>query len=274
MKTEWAVEPELHWTDHFVKYGYAVLEKLVDEDFIAESLAEIRAAVGTDLPFEEWTKDNVPSLHGSKIEALNKAYEQPGVRAVIDTMFGSPDQFSPESYGTLFMTLYDPAAERVRRRSGHIDFVNKPIPALGRGFVTQIALLDREPFGGNINIWPGTHKLVQQAVINDPEWRFPANWGDIPQGEPFEFVAEAGDALLFHHLVAHGGTPNCTRTPRLNLHCQCWQYEWLTEIDSTKPDLSPWERSLSLNGYHAIHDNEREMREAEIERRKELSATV
>ncbi len=73
MKTQWAVEPDLHWSDHFAKYGYAVVEKLVDEEFIAESLAEIRETVGTDLPFEEWTKDNVPSLHGSKIEALNKS---------------------------------------------------------------------------------------------------------------------------------------------------------------------------------------------------------
>ncbi len=94
---------------------------------------------------------------------------------MIDEMFGAPDRFSDESYGTLFMTLYDPTAKPVRRKAGHIDFVNKPIPALGRGFVTQIALLDREPFGGNINIWPGTHKLVQKAVINDAEWRFPTN---------------------------------------------------------------------------------------------------
>jgi ectoine hydroxylase-related dioxygenase (phytanoyl-CoA dioxygenase family) len=188
-------------------------------------------------------------------------------------MFGSPERFSPDSYAALFMTLYDPAAKRVARTKGHIDFVNKPIPALGRGFVTQIALLDRESFGGNITIWPGTHKLVQKAVIDDPEWRFPTNWDDIPQGEPFEFVAEAGDALLFHHLVAHGGNPNCTRMPRLNLHCQCWQHEWLTEIDPAKP-VSPWERSLALNGYHAIHANEQAMREAEQARRRELSVSV
>jgi len=271
MKTQWAVEPDLDWADHFVKYGYAVVEKLIDEEFIAQSLAEVRALVGSDLPFEQWHKDNVPSLHGSKIEALNKVYEQPGVRAVIDRMFGAPERFSNDSYGTLFMTLHDAAAQPVRRTKGHIDFVNKPIPALGRGFVTQIALLDREPFGGNITIWPSTHRLVQQAVINDAEWRFPANWDDIPQGEPFEFVAEAGDALLFHHLVAHGGNPNCTRMPRLNLHCQCWQDEWLAEIDPEAPNLSPWQRSLALNGYHAIHENEQAMRQADLDRRRELS---
>jgi len=101
---------------------------------------------------------------------------------------------------------------------------------------------------------------VQKCVMENPNWRYPANWDDIPESEPFEFVPEAGDVLFFHHLVAHNGNGNATPTPRISLHCQALQDEWLEEIDPDGENLGPWERSLAFNGSYRINQDEREMK--------------
>jgi len=258
-------EPNLPWTDHYVKYGFAVLKGLVSREFIAEALEEVKRLVGNGLPLEQWTTSNVPKNAyamegGGGSPVFRRVYDEAKLRAAIDEMFGSPDEFNNDRRFQLFLKPYDPNAKPGLTRKGHIDFVNSPVPTFGSGFMFQVSLVDKEPFGGNITIWPGTHKLVQRCVMNDPDWQYPKNWADIPESEPFEFVPKAGDVLFFHHLVAHEGNPCCTRMPRVSLHCQALRDEWRDEIDPGEPNLSPWARSLALNGrYHTRCDEKKMM---------------
>ncbi len=251
MKT--SVDPALHWTDHYVEYGFAIVQGLIGQDFIAEALDEVRRIVGNPLPFDQWTTGNVakPLRHVPDAEnnpVLRRVYDQPKLRAAIDEMFGSPDAFNNRRTFQLFVNPFDPDVPRVLTPVGHIDFVNSPVPVFGSGFMFQVSLVDKEPFGGNITVWPGTHQLVQKCVMTDPGWQYPKNWDDIPVSAPFEFLPRAGDVLFFHHLVAHNGNPCCTRMPRISLHCQALRDEWLTEIDPATPGLSPWARSFAQNG--------------------------
>src|ERR1043166_9656518 len=230
--TNTSVEPSLHWTDHYAKYGFAVVEGLVGEAFIAEAVEEVKRLVGNGLPLDQWTTSNVPKNSyamegGANSPVLKRIYDEPKLRAAIDEMFGSPDEFNNDRRFQLFIKPYDPNAKRQLTPKGHIDFVSSPVPVFGSGFMFQVSLVDKEPFGGNITIWPGTHKLVQKCVMNDPDWQYPKNWADIPESTPFEFVPKAGDVLFFHHLVAHEGNPCCTRMPRVSLHCQALRDEWL-----------------------------------------------
>jgi len=257
-------EPNLYWTDHYVKYGVAVVRDMLDKNYIAEALDEVKRLVGTTMPLEEWKSSNIPKSSyaipgGGKSPVLNRIYDQPKIRAAIDEMFGSPDAFNNDRHFQLFVKPYDPAAKKNLTHRGHIDFVNSPVPVFGSGFMFQVSLVDKEPFGGNITIWPGTHKLVQKHVMDDPDWQFPKNWSDIPEAEPFEFVPEAGDVMFFHHLVGHEGNPCCTRMPRISLHCQGLRDAWLEEVDPTKPNMSPWERSLALNGRFKTRRDEKKM---------------
>jgi hypothetical protein len=40
------------------------------------------------------------------------------------------------------------------------------------------------------------------------------------------------------------------RTPRVALTGEVFRETFLTKVDPSEPDLSPWERSLALNGYY------------------------
>src|SRR5436190_4227984 len=100
-------EPKLHWTDHYVKYGFAVVSGLLDRDFLDAAMGEVRRLVGNGLPLEQWTIDNVPNHLGNMdggehTSILRCIYDQPRLRAAIDSMFGSPDQFNDNRLFKLF----------------------------------------------------------------------------------------------------------------------------------------------------------------------------
>lgn len=263
------IDTSLHWTDHFAKHGFAVVKNILEPSFIQEALGEVKRLVNNGLPLDEWTCDNTPKLGTQEHnEIFRKVYDQPKLRSAVDQMFGSPHCYTDERKFQLFFKPRDPAAKPELLKAGHIDFVDVPVPIFGNGFMVQVSLVDKQPFGGNITIWPGTHKVVQKRLMEDPTWRFPKNWDNISRGEPFEFVAGAGDALFFSHLVAHEGNPCATPRPRISLHCQMLCKEWLTEIKKDQ-DLSPWERSLAQNGPYKVRGDEKKMMEAGYKARRE-----
>jgi hypothetical protein len=257
-------EPKLHWTDHYANYGFAVARGLVSHEYISAALDEVKRLVGNELPLEEWTIGNVAARlnnfdGGAHTPTLARIYDQPGIRSAIDSMFGSPSALNNDRSFKLFVKPFDPDAKRQLPLKGHIDFISSPVPTMGSGFLFQVSLVDKEPFGGNILVWPGTHQRIQKHLMDDPNWQFPENWDDIAPAEPFEFVPRAGDVLFFSHLIAHEGSACCTRTPRVSLHCQATRDQWLQEIDPAQPNLSPWERSLATNGRHRVRCDEKEM---------------
>jgi len=267
-----SLEPDLHWTEHFVKYGFAVLKRQVDREYIEAALSQVREYVGLQSPFDEWTADQIGALDRTagdqaRTPIFDAIYDQPEVRRLIEIMFGTAEVGAPNGWdGTrfyrLFINAYNPLGQAVLETRGYIDYGYCPIPVFGGGFMLQVALHDTEPFGGNTLIFPGTHRLVQKMVIDDSATEFPRDFSDFPFPKPFEFVAEAGDVLVFHHLAVHASSVNhgATRQSRIALHVHVDRTTWPAAIDPDDASLSPWERSLALNGRHEDFENERIVR--------------
>jgi len=254
-----AIDDTLHWTEHFAQYGFAVRRGLVGRDYCERALAEVRRLTDNDLPLQEWSTENTKVLHRPFYQGatppepvLEQIFEEPGVRAAIEELYGGPGHWNEARNFYIFLRPYNPQSQAKLSPRGHIDFGNQPVPPLYRGFTFQVALHDTEPFSGNLTIYPGTHKTVQQRLIEEPELQYASGNADVPMPEPFEFVAQAGDVLFMHHLVCHSGNEShdAIRTPRVALHCEAFRDEWLGTIDPSRPDLSPWERSLAFNGYY------------------------
>jgi ectoine hydroxylase-related dioxygenase (phytanoyl-CoA dioxygenase family) len=208
------------------------------------------------------------------------------LRGIIEWILGSPDACSGERAGGPFLCVYHPENKPALADFGHVDFSKVRIPVIGNALVMQASLIDTEPFSGNITIYPGWHKVLQKVLMERPDFWYAddgpehAEWRRLmPAVEPYEFVAEAGDVLLFHHLVGHNGNVNAAKnhTPRVALHCQVINKHWPDEIDATRADLSPWERSLTLNGSVRLPFVESEVQAAaykeRLERRREVIPT-
>ncbi len=265
---------ELPWTEHFIRHGFAVRKGLVDRDYCAEALARVKTIVGNDRPLREWSTDNTPVLHRPFFQGatqadpvLEKIYGQSRLLAAIEELFGGTGHWDGERNYYLFVKPYNPAASATLTPRGHIDFPGQEVPILYRGFTWQVALSDTEPFSGNLTVHPGTHRVIQRALMADPSLQLPKGTSDLPMTDPFEFVAGAGDVLFMHHLVFHSGNESHStgRLPRVALHGEAFRKKWLARIDPSRPSLSPWEQSLALNGPHATqtdveHENMKKRR--------------
>lgn len=266
------IHESMPWTEHFVQYGFAVLRNQVSREFIDAALERLRDHVEGEakhLPFDEWTTHNTQvcaRVPGDPV--LDAIYDQPNIRRIIDTMFGTSEVGSPNGWSgkpeyRIFIRPFDPDYKPRPLRGGHIDFGGNIIPAFGDAFVIQVCLRDTEPHGGNITVIPGSHKLVQKMAIDNPYVQYPYDFADFPFTEPYEFVAKAGDVLLMQHLMFHEGNPcgGATRRPRLALHLQVQRSTFLTEADPANTHDSPWIKSFTLNGYHSDPNDQQRYQE-------------
>lgn len=261
------IDDSLHWTDHFVKYGFAVLRGQVGRDFTTRALEQVRQHVvgdGRDLPFDQWTTENIrreQRVPGDPV--LDAVFDQPGVRDIIHTMFGTDQVGAPTGWSgkplyQIFVNPFNPDATPHPLQGGHIDFGGHLIPKFGDAFVMQVALHETEPMGGNITAIPGSHVQVQKRAIDDPYTQYPYDFKDFVFEAPYEFVAQPGDVFLMHHLLFHSGNPCCgpTRKPRIALHCQVQRSTFLTLADPADASNPPWVRSFTLNGRVEDPDDE------------------
>ena len=284
------IDESLHWTEHYVRHGFAVVRGLVDRGFCEEAFAEVSNMVGDERPATESSKYDGDKLddpmsrparwHRPFFEdpgrtgltpqnsVLERLFERPSLRAAIDEMFGDAQAWDGVRNYYIFLNSYDPDSEAKLEPTGHIDF-KVPTPILYRGFTFQIALLDTEPFSGNTTIFPGTHMSVQRMLMADPDQRMTSQAKtEIDAVDPYEFVAGVGDVLFMHHLVYHEANPShsLNRKPRLGIHAEAFRTRWLTEVDPDDSDLSPWQRSLALNGPYRVQRDEAVLQRSRRER--------
>lgn len=263
------IDTSIPWHEHFVKYGFAVLRDQLDHTWARQALERVQSHTvgeGRDLPFEQWTTQNVRIGNDQVVPGdplLDTVYDQPKLRDIIATLYGTPEVGAPTGWSgkrdyRIFLTPFNPDVKPVPLWGGHIDFGGNLIPLFGNAFVMQVALHDTQPHGGNITIIPGSHKLVQKRAIDDRLTQYPYDFEDFPFTEPYEFVANAGDVLLMHHLSYHTGNSCCgtARKPRIALHCQVQRSTFLTRADPDDATNPPWVRSFTLNGFIEDPDDE------------------
>ncbi|MCE9589720.1 MAG: hypothetical protein K8S99_04270 [Planctomycetes bacterium] len=279
------IDTSMSYADHFVEHGFCVVKGALSPEYCRRGIEEYKKALGTDLPPNKWdSKLFGLEKSGGRVGALpalqpfiDTVYDQPGIRSIMETMLG-PGEWSGKRHAAPFICVYHEGNKREVAEWGHVDFVRVRIPVIGNAFVLQASLIDTEPYSGNITIYPGWHKILQKVLLEQPDYWY-ADDGDannlwrrtVPKVEPYEFVAEAGDALLMHHLVGHAGNANAAanRTPRVAIHCQVIAKQWPNEIDATRKDLSPYLRSLAHNGSFKLGFNEEEAQAAAYKERRE-----
>ncbi len=135
--------------------------------------------------------------------------------------------------------------------SGHLD----GYPGEGCQAVLMVGattyLHDVDPGGGAYVYWPGSHHLAHRYFLQYPDriegtFRETPEWGRRGWGifsddnpEPArEFIAPAGDVILWHGWLCHSGSTNTRQSPRVGFFAR-WTHEDDAGVRQAIPE-NPW----------------------------------
>ena len=121
-----------------------------------------------------------------------------------------------------------PVSEGWDYLSGHIDGGHRPFNVFPGSFrVSSLTYLDSGVAqGGGTAVWPGSHRKLSEAAVQDPDrYRMLSDFKHPLQrfglGEPVELRPSRGDVLFFHYLLIHCGSLNISNKPRFALRLMC-----------------------------------------------------
>ncbi|WP_146158288.1 phytanoyl-CoA dioxygenase family protein [Enhygromyxa salina] len=246
----WPIDESLDWREHYVRHGFCRIRGLIDPQVLAAARLEVATLVGDPRPLDAWNADRPGQryevYYHQQAPGLDALVEQPGLLDVLAGCFGElgfhlgpTDPSDPNRRRlALWVNPYDPDARPRLERRGHIDSGDPQ-----RGLAVHVALAPTRPFGGNTTYVPGSHRIMHQWLREHPDPSFRGGtYPEVPREDPpWEFVAEAGDVVLTHHLVFHSANTACAddRSPRLAIR---------QEVYPVRPPsltgTSPFERSL------------------------------
>lgn len=230
MAEQFTVDTSLSWAEHYVQHGFGIIPGLLSKTFCRTAVAEVGRIIGDNRSPEEWTVTRPGKiysvLYAGESAILDEIFEHPSLTEALAHMFG-PYGFhfddgtskSGRIHFALWVNPFDPDSSGALAPLGHVDS-GSPY----RGLALQVALSQTEPRGGNTTFFADTHRLLHRHLLAAAADEYPGGaFFEIPRPyAPWEFVAQAGDVALIHHLLCHSANPAAaaSRRPRIALRIE------------------------------------------------------
>ena len=191
------LSPEDH--RHFVEYGFVVLPNILSEDEIKEVL-----------PAPTITDDL--SLDQIQIDALTSSR----LITAIEELFGSGAGVVQKGGSRDMERVFEPHADW-GSFSAHVDDAYPTIMPNGWAVGCFLFLTPVRSGGGAFIYFPGSSWRYRQLM--ERNWQVVKEAASAPEhsGAGKECLVSSGDAILFHHLMGHCGSPNVS-DPEVTRH--------------------------------------------------------
>ena len=205
-----ALEPSLQeglraWPDR----GYLVAESFFDRETVAELNAEVDAMAGKGSIREHHLDPRYMNVHRQSPIA-DRVATDPRIYDLLELILGRP--------ASLFQTIYFRTGSQQEAHSDAFHMMTEPPGFLVGGW---IALEDIDEGQGPVYYLPGSHRLPY-VMTEDLDFAEPAPMMIADKGHAYvnkmravigesgldevQFTAGAGDLLLWHHNLIHGGS--------------------------------------------------------------------
>lgn len=186
---------------HFIEKGYVVVRRAVEPDAIAAAVAALE---GKSYEGTVGAADYKP-VRTDAVRALSS----PRFAGALSELMGEQHPLAPGSAGTDMPRPHQPTLPRATF-APHVDD-DYPTALPNHWAIGSFLFLTPVRAGGGAFVcWPGSPRALRVAAAKRLSGFFLLACDAGMLGEPLEFLAEPGDLLLFHHLMAHCGTHNST----------------------------------------------------------------
>lgn len=207
--------------EHFKTAGFVVLEGFIAPEQIATWHGQFWKHIDAD-PDDASTWPDSYVIDGFGTEP--PLGQLPQVQAVIEQLGGG--HFAGGG-GSMLVQWPKEGQEWAPPAQGHIDGYGPGGWSGGFMLGATAYLEDVSHGGGAFTYWPQSHLPVHRYFLDNPkhidgsfrdrdDWE-ERNWGmfsdEAPQG-PVEWIAKAGDLILWHCFLCHTGSANISQRPR------------------------------------------------------------
>ena len=209
--------------ESFKAHGFLVLKNLFNENDIDIWRKQIwRTLDSSSETPETWPRER-SGLDGYEYDPPESTFGlHPKLTAVADQLGGGEFVLGD---GIPIIRWPEPSKSWELPRSGHIDaYGGRWLPFM---FGATMYLYDVERGGGSFFFWPDSHYVAHRYFLEHPlhvdgsfleedgfSWDVfcenPATGGE-------EFIAKAGDVVLWHAYLTHNGSANINTLPRIAL---------------------------------------------------------
>lgn len=193
---------------HFVDDGYVILKGLIDPPLLKQVNAEIDQAIASKHEgYEYGSSQRMHGLHW-QYPGIRQVWQHPKITHYLRLIFES----EPRSCQTLTYVFGS-------QQAAHQDTVFlTPFPA---GYMCGVwtALENVKPNSGELEVYKGSHRLpriymsssnCRRGNADDFNQKVAGCWEKMIRENNFERViyrADAGDVLIWHENLLHGGSP-------------------------------------------------------------------
>ena len=224
--------------------GYVLVSGLIPEETIADAEAAIWSVLGMDRedpaswsPLPDDTDGVTTTVSQGVIEHFG--VQDPALLACCTPAFyevqsqlarENADAFhceKPQPEAVWTRSVF-PVSEGWDYHNGHADGGHRPFNVFPGSFrVSSLTYLDSGVAqGGGTAVWPGSHRKLSEAAVQDPDrYRMLSDFRNPQQrfglGEPVELRPSRGDVLFFYYLLIHSGSLNTSNKPRFALRLMC-----------------------------------------------------
>lgn len=233
--------------DSFKANGFLVLPGFVPDDVLAQWREQFWGHLGCtiDEP-DKWPDEYPAKVEGFKPDPMFG--DMPDLQAIAEQVGGG--HFKGGGCGVA-VRWPQTDADWTMPDSGHLD----GYPGEGCQAVLMVGATtyvhDVEPEGGCYVYWPASHHLahryfrqhpdrIEGTFRETPEWEA-RGWGIFSDDGPEparEFVARAGDVILWHGWLCHSGSTNVQPSPRVGFFAR-WTHEDDAMVRESIP-ADPW----------------------------------
>ena len=176
--------------EHFLEHGYVIVPRVLSPATIASILPVLEKNQGR--------RSDIPELRACESERLI---------AAIREIFGLGLGILCKEPGRDMVRRYEPDAEW-ENLPAHVDDAYPTIMPNGWAVGCFLFLTRVLSGGGAFIYYPGS--FWRNRRVMECNWQSAKDAVALPEnsGPPVECLASPGDAILFHHLMGHRGSPN------------------------------------------------------------------
>jgi hypothetical protein len=205
--------------------GYVRIPNVIPPEMVREALL----AINHNLITKGMPPDQLPKFHSQsfcpeiqKAPVISDLFNKTPVKGIVESLLERGKV--PDQGGAQIALRWPGYANPPKVGPPHVDGTYSPNNGVAPGTISHFTMLAGVflssvpgPFCGNFTVWPGTHRsFADYFRAHGPESLL-KGLPPVPMPEPVQVMAEPGDLVLAHYLLAHSVAANVSPNVRYTL---------------------------------------------------------